>query len=261
MTAAIRPLTTMPSKKTAGSRKRSDLSIAAYTVALAGDRIACGPDLIADAPHGHDRGGLPELPSQLAYMNVHGPRITGERVAPDSLEQLVAREHEAAMVEQLPEQVELLRRELHLLVANLHFTPAGVDHELAVLDRGALRLTTLGGGSAQDGLHARDELARVERLRHVVVGADFEADDLVHVLVPGRQHQDRDVGLLTDATADLDPVDVREHQVEHDQRGLLLLHGGERLRAVRGAADFVAGVLAVERDEGCDRGLVLHDEH
>ena len=59
----------------------------------------------------------------------------------------------------------------------------GVDREIAVHEHRALALRAVGRRAAQDRAHARDELARVERLRHVVVGADLEADDLVDVLV------------------------------------------------------------------------------
>src|SRR5438067_3361615 len=171
----------MPSRNSAGSRKRSDLSIGLYTVALGTDRVPRRPDLVADAPHGHDRRGLAELAAQLPHVDVHGARVPGERVAPDALEQLVAREDETAVVEQLPEQVELLRRKLDLLVPHLDLAPAGVDHEVTVLQRRALGILSVGRRAAQDRLHARDELARVERLRHVVVGADLEADDLVDI--------------------------------------------------------------------------------
>ncbi len=185
-------------------------------------------------------------------MDVHGARVAGKGVAPDALEQLVAGQHEAAVVEQLPEEVEFLGRELNLLVADLYLSPPGVDHQVTMLQHGALGLLPFRRGAPEDGLHARDQLARVERLRHVVVRADFEADDLVDVLVARRQHQDRDVGLLADAAADLDPVDVRQHQVEHDQRRLLALHRRERVRTVRRGAHLVARVLEVQRDEGRD---------
>ena len=72
-------------------------------------------DLVADAPDRDDRRRVAELAPQLAHVDVDRARVARERVAPDPLEQLVARQHEAAVVEQLPEQVELLRRELDLL--------------------------------------------------------------------------------------------------------------------------------------------------
>ena len=71
---------------------------------------------------------------------------------------------------------------------------------------------------AQHRVDARDELARIERLGQVVVGAHLEADDAVDVLALGRQHDDRH-GLAgaAQAPADGQPVLAGQHQVEHDQ--------------------------------------------
>ena len=193
-------------------------------------------------------------------MDVDRARVAGERVAPDALEQLVARQHEAAVVEQLPEQVELLRRELDLLAADRRLAAAGVDAQVAVRDHLGLELAALRRGAPQDRLDPRDELARVERLRQVVVGADLEPDDLVDVLVARGQHQDRHVGALAQPLADLDPVDVRQHQVEHDQRRRVRGRLAERVGAGRRRPDRVARVLQVERDERRDRALVLDDQ-
>src|SRR5262245_27814156 len=177
----------MPARKIAGNRKRSERNIRPYLRRFR--RLPGGRDLVAHAPDRDDRRRVPELAAQLADVNVHRAGVAGEGVAPDALEQLVAREHEAAVVEQLPEQVELLRRELDLLVADAHLAPPGVDRQVAVAELRALELAALGRGAAQDRLHALDELARVEGLRELVVGADLEPDDLVDVLVARRQHQ------------------------------------------------------------------------
>src|SRR6185295_18371177 len=136
-----------------------------------------------DTPDRDDRRGVAELPAQLADVHVHRSRVAGEGVAPHALEQLVARQHEALVVEQLPEEVELLRGELDLVLADEHLAAARVDLEVAVLELRALLLAALRRRAAEDRLDARDELARVERLREVVVGADLEPDDLVDVLV------------------------------------------------------------------------------
>src|SRR5437867_325468 len=85
------------------------------------------------------------------------------------------------------------RSELRLVDTDLHFASARVDEQIAVLERRAFRLFAFGRGAAEDGLDPGDELARVERLRHVVVRADLEPDDLVDVFVTRGQHQDRDV--------------------------------------------------------------------
>ena len=47
--------------------------------------------------------------------------------------------------------------------------------------------------AAQHALDARHQLARIERLRHVVVGAHLEADDAVDDGRRRRQHHDRDL--------------------------------------------------------------------
>src|SRR5215470_7032075 len=107
---------TMPARKRAVSRKRSDRNTAASL--RRGRRAPFGPDLVADPPDGDDRRRVAELAPQLPHVDVDRAGVAGERVAPDALEQLVARQHEAAVVEQLPEQVELLRGELDLLLAD-----------------------------------------------------------------------------------------------------------------------------------------------
>ena len=87
-----------------------------------------------------------------------------------------------------------------------------------MLDRRRFRGRGFRGWRAEDRLHARDELTGVERLGQIVVGAHLEPDDLVDVVVAGGEHEDRDVGRLPDPAAHVDPVDIGEHEVEHDQR-------------------------------------------
>jgi len=69
------------------------------------------------------------------------------------------------VVEELPQQVELLRGKLNLLVADLDLAPAGIDDEIPVREGRALRVLPLGCRTTQDRLDPRDEFARVERLR------------------------------------------------------------------------------------------------
>src|SRR3954471_7527215 len=203
MSAATMPASTMPSRKSAGSRNRSDPNIGPSLPRSGFCGLARRAHLVAHAPHRDDRRGIAELAAKLSHVHVDRARVARERVTPHALEQLVACQYEATMVEQLPEEVELLRRELDLLVADARFAATGIDHEIAVLDDGALALRSVGCGAAQDRAHARDELARVEGLRHVVVGAHLEPDDLVDVLVARREHQHRHVARLADALADL----------------------------------------------------------
>src|SRR5581483_7182651 len=142
MIVATMPARTIASRKNAGSLNRREPSTA-RPYSVSGGRILarrCRADLVAHAPHRDDRRRIAELAAQLPHVNIDRPRVAREGVAPDALEQLIAREHETAVVEQLPEKVELLRRELDLLVADLRLAPAGVDGELAMADDGALAI-------------------------------------------------------------------------------------------------------------------------
>ncbi len=72
--------------------------------------------------------------------------------------------------------------------------------------------------AAQHRVDARDELARIERLGQVVVGAHLEADDAIDVLALGRQHDDRHrLAGAAQAPAHGETVFAGQHEVEHDQ--------------------------------------------
>src|SRR5437762_2850260 len=101
-TTAANPI---PTRKSAGSWKRSERNNGA---ALRGGRRR-SRGLVADPPYRQDRRRVAELLAQLPDVDVDRARVARERVPPHALEKLVARQHEAAMVEQLPEEIELLR--------------------------------------------------------------------------------------------------------------------------------------------------------
>src|ERR671914_1664792 len=104
MRLATSPATAIPARNTAGSRKRSERNTARKrSFVLGAHRVPGGSDLVAHAPHGHDRRGVAQLAAQLPDVHVHRPRVAGEGIAPDALEQLVSREHEPLVIEQLPE--------------------------------------------------------------------------------------------------------------------------------------------------------------
>ena len=111
-------------------------------------------------------------------------------------------------------------------------------------------------------LHARAELAQVERLGHVRVGAGLEALDLVVDAGERGQHQDRrarphHVGL--EPARDLEPVDPRHHHVEDEQVGVVRLDQLQRLVAVARAQAQEAGVTERHVDHVRDGVVVLGD--
>ena len=113
----------------------------------------------------------------------------------------------------------------------------------------------------QDRADPDGQLAQAERLREVVVGADREARDLVGLLGLRRQHQDRGPPVPLDPLADLQTVHAREHEVEHDEIGLMFEVRFDRLRAVERDDDPVALALESGAHRLRDRRLVVDDQH
>lgn len=78
--------------------------------------------------------------------------------------------------------------------------------------------------SAKDGANAGDEFANAERLGYVVISASVEPADLVDLLPPRREDDDRDKRIeAAEFFADLEAVGVGEHQIEQDGFGFFLL--------------------------------------
>ena len=121
-------------------------------------------------------------------------------------------------------------------------------------------LVAVGLGAAQDGADAGDHLGAAERLDHVVVGAELEADDAVGLGAAGGEDDDRDAGAGADRAADVAAVAVGQVEVEQDQVGLEALGQLERPR--RRARDVRLEPLAGERlgERLGDRALVLDEQ-
>ena len=136
-----------------------------------------------------------------------------------------------------------------------------VDLDVAEVDRGRrLALGDAALGPPEEGPDPGDQLAQAERLGHVVVGPELEPDDLVDLRVLGRQHEDRDRRLGPDDPADLDPGQLGEHQVEHDEVGPIGPEAGERLAAVGRGDDREPLRLEAVGERLAQGRLVVDDE-
>ena len=114
-----------------------------------------------------------------------------------------------------------------------------VQHEVAYIDLARWLAVGIGLAAAHDGLHAGSELLGAEGLGHVVVGADLQAAQDILFLVARRQHDDRRLGIVTDAAADLEAVNLRQVAVEQDDIRALGLPALQRLLSVDGGEDVV----------------------
>ena len=117
------------------------------------------------------------------------------------------------------------------------------------------------GAAAQHGMNARQQLARVEGLGQVVVGADFEADDAVNVFAFGRQHDDgRAVVRCAQAPADGQAVFAGHHQVQHDQVYGVAQHDAVQRLAVFGQDDFKTLLSEIAAQQVADTGVVVKNQ-
>ena len=111
---------------------------------------------------------------------------------------------------------------------NGDFPELEVDHELAARDA---RLSSRPGPRdvAERNTDSRQELIDPERLGHVVVGAEVERVHFVGLAAASREHDDRRPGVLADATDHLEPISIRQVEVEHDEIRLLALIARDRI--------------------------------
>ena len=71
-------------------------------------------------------------------------------------------------------------------------------------------------------LYARYQLARAERLCHVIIRAQSESPDLIDVILLCRHHNDRRVFPHPDLAADFKTIYAGKHQIQNDQIKFLL---------------------------------------
>src|SRR4051812_42039454 len=198
-----------------------------------------------------------ELAPQVGDEHVDGVGLAERGIAPDLLEQLVARDHQSLVAHHELEELELAGGELEQAIAAGGLVRGRVELQVADDQRRAAPRRA----PAQERAQPRQQLLEVERLDQVVVGAGVEPLDARVDRVARGEHQDRHVAVGAQAAGDLDAVDLGQPQVEHD--GVGLEHRGlvERLAAVGGEADVVA--LAAQRPayDVADVGVVLDDQH
>ena len=117
------------------------------------------------------------------------------------------------------------------------------------------------GAAPQHSADPGDELAGRVRLGDVVVGPELEADDLVHLVVLGADHDHRDVRHGADLAAHLRAGQARQHQVEEHDVGTVAVELRQRVRP-GGGQGHVVPLLAEQVGQSVGVALlVLDDEH
>ena len=191
---------------------------------------------------------------------IEGQQAPSQRAA----REVVTPHHGAGRAHQQLEQRELHGRE--------HHRRAGAqDHAAPEIERDVVHAELLGRaghagvgaalGAAQDRADASHQLARVEGLGEVVVGAELEADDAVHVVAPRREHQHGDPGRGPDGAEHVEAVESGQHHVQHGEvvaAGRQALHGAG---AVRLAVEDEALPGEILAEQLAQLGVVVDQQH
>ena len=204
-------------------------------------------------------GSTLDLLAQPAHVHRHR-RLVAERPAPHLLQQLLAGERGAGMRDQELQQVVLPAGQRQHAVTQGRLVAAQVDDQVAVLQPALLGLGAL-AGPAQHRLDPQHQLAGAERLGHVVVGAQLEADDPVGLGAERGQHDHRDVAAGAQPAADLETVDPGQHQVEDHQVGRVVAHQRGDGLAVAGLVDLVTGRAQVGDHDLAHGRVVIDHQH
>ncbi len=114
-------------------------------------------------------------------------------------------------------------------------------------------------------IHARDELAGAERLRHIIVRAHHQPAHLIHFLRTRRQQNDADgAALLAQLPADRKAVvGPRHHDIQngHVERPVFALVQLQGLLAVFRLCHLVARPLQIDDHKLADRLFILRHQY
>ena len=138
--------------------------------------------------------------------------------------------------------------------------PGLVEHQPAEFD---LAVGACRRHAAQQRLDARDQLARREWLGDVIVGAAFEAGNLVRLVGARGQHDDRDVAgirVFPELARQLEATRVRKHPVHEQRSGRRSAMLARAALAVLRERDLESSPTQAEGDQVANRLLVLDDQ-
>src|SRR4029079_206005 len=217
---------------------------------------------IADAVDREDEAWLTgvrlELAAQVLDVRVDRTFIALERDAVQRVEQLAPREDAPRLAREGREERELGRGQVDAAAAALGPHPRNV--ELQLPDPDHVGRVCRAVGPTEHGLHPRHELARGEGLRQIVVSSELEAEQLVELVVPRRDHHDRDRAVAPQFAGHVQAIEPGQAEVENDQVGSIVPGDVECPTTVVRGDDAKPGMLEIVACQFHDPWLVVDDE-
>ena len=182
-----------------------------------------------------------DLLPQAADVDLEVGPQAGPVCAPDLGDQLPVGDHPAGVDGEVGQEAELGGADVHVLPVPHHPLPVQVDRQAPAVE-GDLALRDVRPAPAPEvGPHAGAQLAHAEGLGDVVVRAGVQALHDLRLVAQGGDHDDRHVGQLAQALAQLVAVHARHQHVHQHRVRAPLQEAGDPFRGVRGAEDLEAG--------------------
>ena len=113
----------------------------------------------------------------------------------------------------------------------------------------------------QMAFYARNQFHRVKRLYNIVVRSQTEPPDLVHRFRLCRHHENRNVNLLPDLTADIISALFRHHDVKNQKVKLLLIAPLHCLFSVRCDHHLMPAHLQIIPLQICDFPVIFRQQN
>jgi hypothetical protein len=116
----------------------------------------------------------------------------------------------------------------------------------------------------EKSLDPRDHFPRAEGLGDIIIRANFQAHDAIGFLRLGRDHNHRDFcgrKLGTQASADFQPVHLREHEVQEDQIKLFLGQFPQAGIPIFDSLHFISFPLQIMLEKVLDILFVLDNQY
>src|SRR5262245_23413474 len=182
---------------------------------------------VTRAPHGQDDRGVRRFVFDLAPQpfdeRIHAPNGDERFIRPGPAQERLAAQHDPRLRQQDVEQIELLVCQLDIAPADAYTTTSGIHFDVAEGNR-LLSAVELGrtacAAAPHHGAYTRKQLTDPDRFHHIVVGPAAQSPHLVRLVAARGEHEDRHVAVRDVAPyrpADRQPINPRQHQVEHDE--------------------------------------------
>src|SRR5271165_3978906 len=146
--------------------------------------------------------GIAQLLSDFADVHIDAAVKRRKLAAKHGIDEMLARDYSPSLAQQDMQQIEFDRSQFHRLAILPNDSRCRIklditdSHDVGDLPLACCALIS-GLGAAQDGANAGNQFARIERLGKIIVGANFKADNSVHIFTASREQQDRNAGRVS----------------------------------------------------------------